>query len=706
MLRNVKIGTKILVIMLTTTLSALLIIALISYIQMLNLTKYSQAANINLGVTASEKSRQALLDQAEEYLSKIAVEQAGNSNAVLAQVETEVTEMANYMTMLYADSENFTGEIPPLPNETENGLASAKYIFAPGVEVTSELHQELKLISNAKYMFSAILENDSTIDNTYLGTKSGISYRYSRSNSYNPDYDPRKRDWYTAAMASQGDTLWVDTYLDAYNQICVTCCATFNDSEGKPIGVVATDITLNKLKEDILSTRIGRGGYAFLMDEKGVYIAHPDYDKEGFETRPLDRAEGNWLTTLNAMLSGKSGVSTANIDGVESYIAYSQLNSTAWTLAVTVPINELTLPADETKEEINIYTNESLIHIEETLSNVLKLFIILFAICTMIFIVFSFVLSNAITKPIKCLTQDICYIGEGNFDRSIEVTSNNEVGKLTEAVNTMAKKLKLYISNITDTAIQNERRDSTFAVATDIQKDMMTCPCSTISDLRKVDVWAEMIIDKEAGGNFYDAFFLDETCTKFCMVIADVNGKGIHTSVFAAIAKKLIKTHILLSDSLLDAMTKVNRSLCTDNYYALHVTAFVAVLDVNTNRLNYVNCGHTSPLISKDHKGFEYMNINEALALGMQENYQYRTESTTLSPGDMIALYSKGLTQAINGDETLFGKKALQETLNACAGMSTKAVVDQITDTLDAFTCDVEQSDDMTMLLVRYLGEG
>ena len=283
MLKNVKIGTKILTVMLVTSLSALLIITVISYRQMISLTTYSQDANTQLGITSSEQSRQALMDQTETYMQKIVVEQANGFNATLFQIQTEVANMRDYLQQLYADPNNFAGSEIPSPSQTEMGIASAKYILAPGVSKAS-VASELRLISNAKYQFSSILANDSNLDNTYLGTASGINYRYSRSNASTEGYDPRERNWYKQAMENPNKVIWLDTYLDPYGSVCVTCAAAYNGPDGKPVGVVATDITLKSMQQNILTTRIGEGGYAFLLDNNGSYIVHPDYQTEGFDT--------------------------------------------------------------------------------------------------------------------------------------------------------------------------------------------------------------------------------------------------------------------------------------------------------------------------------------------------------------------------------------------------------------------------------------
>lgn len=705
MFRNINIGTKILIVLLATALGALLAIALISYTEMLNLTRYSQDANINLGMTASEKSRKALLDQAEEYLAKIAVEQAGNSNAVLAQVQTEVTAMADYISALYKNPDNFAGHELPLPNQTENGVASAKYILAPGVQRSDAIARELLLVSNAEYMFAAILSNNPTLYNTYLGTESGISYRYSRSNSYNPAYDPRKRGWYITAMSAPGKTLWMDTYLDAYGQICVTCAASFNGTDGEPAGVAAVDITLISLKKDILSTRIGEGGYAFLIDEKGKYIAHPDYDKAGFVREPLYRAEGAWLQILRSMREGKRGVGIATIDNIENYVAYAPLSTTDWTLGVTVPIEEVTLPADETKEKIDLYTDESQAYIEKTLSDVLMRFIILFAVCSMLFVLFSFVLSNTITRPIKDLIESVHHIGRGELDSKIVVRGRDEIGQLAEAFNSMARDLKIYIKDLAEAISEKERINSELTVAGNIQNDMLPHIFPKFSNLPNLEIHAEMVTAKEVGGDFYDCFFLDANHTRLCLVIADVSDKGVPASLFMVIAKILIKTHMMGSATPAEAIARVNPILCADNSSCMFVTAFVGVLDTETGRFDYVNCGHNPPLICRKGEKFNYMTLNRALAMAIMDDSPYIDESVQLNPGDTVYMYTDGVTEAMNEKGELFGESALQETLNSRSCSSPEELDRAVREAVTGFAGDTEQSDDITTLVVKYTGE-
>jgi sigma-B regulation protein RsbU (phosphoserine phosphatase) len=200
MFRNIKIGTKILFVILIVSIVSLLLISAISYTQMLNLTKYSQDANIRLGITASEKSKSALITQAEEYLQNIAQKQAEGTDAILEQISIDITALSAYVEAIYANPGDFSGKAVPFVPDAPDEIPCAKYMFAPGVTPSAALARELRWISNAEYAFSGMYINNTLMRNIYLGTESGISYRYSSSNAHDPTYDPRQRDWYKSAM--------------------------------------------------------------------------------------------------------------------------------------------------------------------------------------------------------------------------------------------------------------------------------------------------------------------------------------------------------------------------------------------------------------------------------------------------------------------------------------------------------------------------
>jgi sigma-B regulation protein RsbU (phosphoserine phosphatase) len=670
---------------------------------MVNLTKYSQDANIQLGITASERSRTALVNQVEDYLKKIAVEQAAEINTTLAQINAEISAMADFMESLYANPQVFIGIKVPHPQETEMGVASAKYFLAPGVGETAGVREEVRRISSGEYLFSTILDNNRLLSNVYLGTKSGISYRYSYSNSFDPSYDPRQRDWYASALSKPDEVVWLDTYLDSYGVICVTAAKTYRDKAGNLAGVIATDITLESIVTRILSLRLGQSGYAFLLDNYGTYIAHPRYNEPGFNTHPLEEAQGSWLQMLNGVVAGHYGEYRVTIDDETFYDFAEPLAETGWVLCVRISIAEVTVPADETKQEIDEVTESAQQFIRRGLTDVLLRFIIIFAASAILVVGFSFALSLTIIRPIEELAVNVKKIGKGDLDAVIAVRGKDEIAELGNAFNTMLADLKEYVRNLETITTEKERINSDLNVAAGIQDDMLPHISPQFSNHERIFLYAKMQRAKQVGGDFYDFFYLDSEKTKIVFVIADVSGKGVPAALFMVIAKTLLKTNLLHGLDPAQTLTQVNNLLCKDNTQEMFVTVFLSVLDLNTGVLSYANGGHNPPLISLSGTPYEFMKLKKGLPLGLIEDSTYTLSDIQLQPGDKLYLYTDGVNEAMNANDEQLGNVRFRAKANEARDLPPDQFDEAIRQTIADFVGDAEQSDDITTVAIQYI---
>jgi sigma-B regulation protein RsbU (phosphoserine phosphatase) len=701
--RNIKIGTKILAVVLFTSLVTLLIISSISYTQMLNLTKYSQDANIRLGITASDKSVESLIDLTIMYLQSLSYEQADWSNIVLQRVRMETTAMTKFVEWLYLDHPRFTGKPVPFIPDAPPGIPMAKYMFAPGVNRTDALNDELRKISTAEYAFSAIFENNTIIDNIYLGTETGISYRYSRSNAYDPTYDPRARDWYRSAMQNPDTTIWLDTYLDAYGSICVTCARAYRNEKGALIGVVACDITLTQIVEKILGMRVGRDGYSFLLDQYGAYIAHPRYGEPGFITQPLTIAEGSWRSALQEMVAGKYGAYTVDLDGEAFLISSAPLEETGWILCTGIHEEVVVAPAVETKAEIDLFTDSAQQFIRKGLSDVLMHFIIIFAVSAILVIGFSFVLSLTIIRPIEELVVDVKRIGTGNFDAQITVEGKDEITDLANAFNKMISDLREYIKNLEIVTAEKERINGELSVAADIQNDMLPNISSKFNSREWVNMYAEMEPAKQVGGDFYDFFYLDEEETNLVFVIADVSGKGVPAALFMVIAKTLIKTQMLQGFNAAETLERVNNLLAEDNSLSMFVTIFLCTLNLKTGILCYANGGHNRPLALLANGPYQFMELKRGLPLGMLEGSKYKQCELQMHPGDRLYLYTDGVNEAMNPEGRELGNEAFLAAANKFRALPPEEFDNAIRKVIADFANGAEQSDDITSMAISFI---
>ena len=693
-----KFATKLLLVVLSISMISKIAVAVISYNELMNLSGFSQDINTHLGFFASGSSRNALIEQAESYLERLSAAQAADCNSTLERIQSETTAMAGYITALYNNPDNFRGRALPLPHEVEDGALSAKMLVAPDVEITPEIGREMLLISNAEYMFANILANNTNLDNTYLGTATGINFRFSPYASFNPDFDVRVRPWFMAGMESEG-AIWLDTYVDAFGSLATTCAHYFNDASGAKAGVVAIDIMLDVMVENILSMRIGETGYAFLLDERGYYLAHPNYENYESDISAISAASDRYKEILELMAAGGSGVSVARIGEVDFYVAYAPLPVAGWSLGIVVETDEVISGAVMMKEDIDRQALEAREEIRERLNAMMFRFIVLLCVSLVVVLVISILISGTVTRPISKLTDGVIAVGGGNLDAKIEINTKDEIGVLAGAFNKMTGDLREYIENLAHITAEKERISTELNVAAKIQGDMLPKIFPPYPEREEFDIRATMQPAREVGGDFYDFLLIDEN--RLGIVMADVSGKGVPAALFMVIAKTLINNRARNNEMPEVAFTNINNQLCEGNDASMFVTAWFGVLEIDTGKLTYINAGHNPPLLKKSSGKFEFIREEPDVALAVFEDMTYTRREARLAPGDTLFLYTDGVTEAENDIPELYGEERLKNILDASAELPLAELLSAVRDDVALFANGEPQSDDVTMLAVR-----
>ncbi len=245
---------------------------------------------------------------------------------------------------------------------------------------------------------------------------------------------------------------------------------------------------------------------------------------------------------------------------------------------------------------------------------------------------------------------------------------------------------------------EQERIKSELAIATKIQVGCLENDFSSFNTLKDVYITADMRPAKEVGGDFYDVFMIDES--HLCFAIADVSGKGVPAALFMSMAKIHIKNYASLGLPLDEVAFRVNNQLCYKNEEGMFVTAFICVLDLATNEVKFVNAGHNPPFLMKNSGEFTMLKPKANLVFGMMEDVPYQEQKIMLEKGDVIYLYTDGVTEALNSDNELFGEERLAEALNAHRHEidTTNTFMKRIYEKVDEFADGVSQADDITMV--------
>ena len=247
--------------------------------------------------------------------------------------------------------------------------------------------------------------------------------------------------------------------------------------------------------------------------------------------------------------------------------------------------------------------------------------------------------------------------------------------------------------------------DHELKVATRIQESILPKTFPPFPDRHELEIFAAMTPARQVGGDFYDFFFIDETHLAF--VIGDVSGKGIPAALFMAVCRTLIKATAPHEHAPDACLNNVNRLLCADNAADLFVTVFYAVLDTTTGEVAYSNAGHNAPYwIHTDGTPPSSLENLGGLVLGVMKDTTYTQRTLTLKPGESLYLYTDGVTEAMDANNGLFDDLRLIECLEKAGSASLEELAQCVGDALQEFTKDHPQHDDITMLGVRYTGEG
>jgi sigma-B regulation protein RsbU (phosphoserine phosphatase) len=203
------------------------------------------------------------------------------------------------------------------------------------------------------------------------------------------------------------------------------------------------------------------------------------------------------------------------------------------------------------------------------------------------------------------------------------------------------------------------------------------------------------------GGDFYDFFEFPGTPGKLGLVVADVMGKGLPAALFMAVGRTVIRTMAVSEQSPSAVLTAANPMILADSHSDLFLTAFYATLDTASGRLVYANAGHNRPMWQQAATGQIQELAAHGIVLGVLAGIDLEERAIDVAPGDLLVLFTDGVTEAMDADHRLFGKERLREAVESCAGATAQQALESITHVLGEFAGDIQQSDDITILVVR-----
>lgn len=287
-----------------------------------------------------------------------------------------------------------------------------------------------------------------------------------------------------------------------------------------------------------------------------------------------------------------------------------------------------------------------------------------------------------------------------NFNK---MTQRNEIGELADDIVALAREIDEYIKEITTISAEKQRIDTELNMARLIQVSMMPSVFPPFPDRHEFDIYATMEPAKSVGGDFYDFYFIDED--HFCLVIADVSGKGIPAALFMMVSKVILQSCAMLGKRAGEILTLTNDAICSSNEQEMFVTIWIGILELSTGKLRAANAGHEYPVLKQPGGEFALVKDKHGLVIGAMDGIHYREYELQLQPGSKLYIYTDGVPEATSTSEELFGVTRMVKALNRDPEASPEEIIHNVKVAIDDFTAGAEQFDDTTMLCIEYKGK-
>ena len=519
------------------------------------------------------------------------------------------------------------------------------------------------------------------------------SYKHMQLGSELHDYF--KAAQFQNAIAT-GQDYWVKPHFSASGVKMMLCSYSLpiHDKKGNTIGVLGVDASLDWLSEQmreidqIVNDRSPVPDdakirpYSFLLDRTGDYLTHPDagmLEKNYFDFYDPAAAKGDssYVHIGREMLAGHTGSAKTVIDGIPAFVYYAPIERTMWSVGIVVP--------------------RSVIYKSGIVQGLFLLGLMLLGMLAVALA--SWFMIRRTARPLQFLAQSAKEVAKGDFDTPLpEIRHNDEIRQLRDSFADMETSLADYVRELTTTTSQKASMESELAIAREIQMSML--PKEFMHDPKHgdIDIYASLTPARAVGGDLYD-FLIRDGHLYFC--IGDVAGKGVPAALVMSMISTQFRSLSSTENTPEKIVSSINAAADGRNESMMFATFFVGILDLSTGVLSYCNAGHNAPVLLE--KEPRFMEVDANLPVGVETGWTFKKQHITLKPGTTVLLYTDGLTEAENEDHDQFGDRRLLDTLREMTVDSPETLVKEMNAAVHQFIGKAEQSDDLTVLAIRFL---
>lgn len=446
------------------------------------------------------------------------------------------------------------------------------------------------------------------------------------------------------------------------------------NAKGEVTGVLCTDINLDWLRK-IADKEIESGNaYISVAAKEGLFLYNRDSSlvMKNVNEAPAIPVDSSKVIGFMCRLVGVKDVGNSSMSS-------EVISKTGWIVTCVVPLGD-----------------------NNDMTMIITLLVITMLVLLMLVIVSCIISTvNWQLRPLGRIAEAANAISNGDFSYKIpEVSGHSDISHLRNSFVAMQQELVRYIDDLRNTTEKKAGMERDLHIASQIQKGLLPKTFPAFPERNDIDIYGLVVPAKEVGGDIFDFFMRDE---KLFFMIGDVSGKGVPASLFMMVVGHLFRNVGRYSNEPSMIVSGINSELANGNDQDMFCTLFCGVLDMETGTLSYCNAGHNAPiLMTKD--GADFMKPCTNLPAGAIADFSYQTESVQMQKNDALFLYTDGVTEAENKAMELFGDSHTLGIVDLLKDASMKEMADGVFDAVKTFADGNEQSDDITMLCLRWKG--
>jgi len=501
-------------------------------------------------------------------------------------------------------------------------------------------------------------------------------------------YDPRTRPWYKAAILADKST-WTDPYAKVHKDgsaitLALGYAQPFRDSNGRLIGVMNAELTLDDITRFLENLSVGRTGKAFLLDQQGRLIAAssgvPLTDTRSYPV-VASASDDRQIARAAAFLENEFGSYRA-IDG--RYQLRLKINGDPYLLMISPTAHQTGLT----------WLIATLVPESDFLSSIkagryrnIKIGVVAVSAT----LLFGIVLAVIALLPMLDLIAYFNRVGRGQLDHEIKLEYSTEFVDLSKKINAVTADLRDHM-----------RLRQSLALAQEVQQNLL--PSGT-PNIKGLDLAGHATYCDETGGDYYDYLKIagqpDTTAT---IVVGDVVGHGVAAAMLMATARGILRSRCRRPGNLADLLAHLNSQLVKDTGGDRFMTMLLMAVDAERHEMRWASAGHDAPFVydPAEDRFYELNGSNLSLGLKKKAEYEERIFSD-VKAGQIYMASTDGLWEAINTNEEMFGRERVRNLIRRCADLSAREICDRMNAELSTFLGDTTPDDDLTFVIVKVL---